>query len=155
MTESMISYDKSPVPKGRFVSSIDPDHAIGVDDRGQMTYASAAASGMVEIDVPVPHGPRSVQRMHTRDFPATVVRYVEESLRPNPYPVASPMKSATETFHHFVGAAKGLSLLDDGALKRMEEIAAEFAKEPKQAEYFQTVVKPWLGALTPHRRRQP
>jgi hypothetical protein len=154
MAETM-NYDRSPIPPekpGGIASERNPDRAITVDDRGQMNYASAAAEGMVEIDVPVPHGPRAQQRMHARDFPATVVRYVEESLRPNPYPVASPMKSATETFHHFVGAAKGLSLLDEGGLKRMEQLAKEFEAEPDREEFFAQVIRPYMLSMTPRRR---
>ena len=128
------------------------DHTIGVDDRGRMTYATAAAEGRVEIVIPVPHGPYPQQRMHARDFPATVVRFVGEALKPNPYPVASPMRSATETLRHFVGASRGLSLLDEGAQKRMEQVAKEFEAEPNQQEYFERVLKPYMLSMVPRQR---
>ena len=126
--------------------------AIIVDDRGQMVYPSAAATGHVEIVVPVPHGPYSEQRMHARDFPATVVRFVGEALKPNPYPVASPMKNASETLRHFVGASRGLNLLDEGAQKRWETMANEFEKEPDQQAYFDRVMKPYMLSMVPRRR---
>jgi hypothetical protein len=147
-----MNYDNSPAPKGRFVSSIDPDHAITTDARGNLGYASAGAEGMVEIYVPVPHGPRSEQRMHAKDFPETVIRYVEESLRPNPYPVSSPMKTPTETFRYFVGAAQGLSLLDEGALGNMKTLAQDFESESDRPGYFSEVIRPWLLSLTPGKR---
>lgn len=134
------------------MNKIDESRRMTVDERGNWQYPSAAVTGHVEIVVPVPHGPFPEQRMHARDFPATVVRYVGEALKPNPYPVASPMKSPTETFRHFVGAARGLSLMDEGALKRMEQVAREFEAEPEREAYFEQVIKPYMMSMTPKRR---
>ena len=155
MSDESINYDKSPLPPekpGGFARQRDSDHAINTDSQGSWTYPSAAAAGMVEIHVPVPHGPHSEQRMHARDFPEAVIRYTGESLRPNPYPKSMPMKTAPETLWHFIGAARGLHLLDEPALKRMEQLAGEFEAKPDRQEYFDRVIVPYLRSMTPKRR---
>ena len=120
-----------------------------------MHYASAAASGFVEVVLPAAHGPNSEVRMHVRDFGRHVATEIERSLRPNMYPVSSPRRSATETFRHYVGAAKGASLMDAGALKRMGDLAKEFEEVgPDRQEYFEQVLKPYLHGLTPERRQK-
>lgn len=155
MAEFM-SYANSPAPPqkpGGIAGERNPDHEITVDDAGRLNYASAAAEGRIEIDCPLPHGARAQQRMHAVDFPAVVVRYVGESLKPNMYSVTTPMKSAPATLRHFIGAARGLNLLDEPALGRMETLAKEFEADPDREGFFHDVIRPYMLSMKPGRRR--
>ena len=134
------------------LNKVDESQRMTVDEQGNWVYPSAVRTGHVEIVVPPAHGPNSEERMLIKDFGAHVAREVERSLGPNPYPKASPRKSATVTFRHYVGAAIGASLMDEAALKRMEALANDFEAEPEQREYFEMVLKPYLYGLTPRRR---
>jgi hypothetical protein len=134
------------------INKVDESQQMTVNSRGGWEYPSAAASGHVEIVLPAPHGPNSEQRMHIRDFPAIVLREVEQSFRPNMYEKSAPRKSPTETFRHYIGAAKGAQLMDDAGIRRLESLAKEFEEEPDREEYFAQVIKPYFLAMTPKRR---
>jgi hypothetical protein len=134
------------------MNEADKAKQLMVDEQGNWQYPSAAESGHVQITLPTAHGPNPEEQLLIKDFGAHVAQEVEISLAPNPYPKASPRKSATVTFWHYVGAAKGSQLMDEPALKRMEALANEFEKEPEKQEYFTQVVKPWLVSLKPKRR---
>jgi hypothetical protein len=128
------------------------DKQLAVDEQGNnWVYPSGAASGHVQITLPAAHG-NPEEQLLIKDFGGHVAREVERSLAPNLYPKASPRKSATVTFRHYLGAAQGAQLLDPAGLKRMADLASEFESVPGQKEYFEMVVKPWLVTLTPRRR---
>ena len=135
------------------MSKVDESQRMTVDERGNWGYPSAARTGHVEIVLPAAHEPNSEERMLVKDFGAHVAREVERSLAPNLYPVASPRRSATETFRHYVGAAMGASLMDKEGLKRMETLAQDFEREPKQEEFFKQVIRPYLHSLKPGKRQ--
>jgi hypothetical protein len=152
---NVMVYDKSPIPSekpGGIATERNPDRAISADEGGGIHYASADAEGMVEIVLPAAHGPNSEERLLVKDFGRHVAREVGLSLEPNPYPVSSPRRSATLTFRHYVGTAQGASLMDKGALGRMEALAREFEETDSPKEYFEQVLKPYLHSLSPKRR---
>jgi hypothetical protein len=136
------------------MNEADKAKQLTVDESGNnWQYPSASESGHVQITLPTAHGPNPEEQLLIKDFGAHVAQEVERSLAPNPYPKASPRKSATVTFWHYVGAAKGSQLMDEPALKRMEELARELEKVPEQKEYFEMVVRPYLHGLRPRRRQ--
>lgn len=136
-----------------YENSPNPDRAIGVDERGRMTYASAAAEGRVEIELPtLPGSPNPTERLHAADFGAHVVGRIESSLKKNPYLKSGPQQGPAATFRHYAAVAKGAHLLDEGGLKRMEALAKEFETEPDEGEFFNQVVRPYLHSLSPKRR---
>ena len=129
------------------------DKQLMVDESGDnWQYPSAASSGHIEVELPtLPGSLNPTERLHVRDFGAHVAKEVERSLT-NPYPVSSPRKSATATLRHYLGAAQGAGLMDEQALKRMENLATEFELEPEKQQFFEEVVKPYLLTLAPKRR---
>jgi hypothetical protein len=129
-------------------------HAIGVDDRGALQYRSAAASGHIEIVVPSLSGsPNATERLHARDFGQHIIGKIESAMNRQGYMTSGPTQGPAEVFKHYAAVAKGAGLMDSAAIGRMEQIAAEFAKEPEQEAYWKMVAKPYLGALTPKRRK--
>lgn len=135
-----------------FANQVDESQRITVDERGKFQYPSAAATGHVEIVLPAAHGPNGEERMLVKDFGRHVAREVSRSLAPNPYPVTSPRRTATDTFRHYVGAAKGASLLDEEGTKQMTKMAAEFEAARNPQEYFDQVIKPYMMSMSPRRR---
>lgn len=132
----------------------DSRQAIGVDDRGALQYRSAAASGHVEIELPaLPGSPNAVERLHARDFGQHVIGKIEASMNRQGYMTTGPQQASAEVFKHYTAVAKGAGLMNSGAIGCMEEIAAEFAKEPEQEAYWKMVAKPYLGGLSPKRRQ--
>lgn len=137
----------------QYPNSQDDSRQLGVSENGDnWVYPSAAGTGYVQITLPAAHGQNPEEQLLIKDFGTHVAREVEQSLAPNPYPKASPRRSATETFRHYVGAAEGASLMDEGTLKRMADIASEFEATPYRQEYFEQVLKPYLDGLIPKRR---
>src|SRR5208337_3240992 len=125
-------------------SQVDESRQLGVNESGNnWQYPSAAATGHVQITLPAAHG-NPEEQLLIKDFGSHVVREVERSLAPNLYPKASPRKSATVTFRHYVGAAQGAQLLDKPALARLEALATEFESVPERQEFFEMVVKPYM-----------
>ena len=132
----------------------DSKQAIGVDERGALQYRSAAATGHVPIMVPsLPGSPRETETLHARDFGQHVISRIEASMNRKGYMTTGPQQDAVGTLRHYLAVAKGSQLLDAGALKRGNTLADELEREGDREEYFRQVVKPWLGGLTPARRR--
>ena len=132
----------------------DSKQAIGVDERGALQYRSAAATGHVPIMVPsLPGSPRETETLHARDFGQHVISRIEASMNRQGYMTTGPQQDAVGTLRHYLAVAKGSQLLDAGALKRGNTLADELEREGDREEYFRQVVKPWLGSLTPARRR--
>jgi hypothetical protein len=152
----LMDYGKSPAPPekpGGVASERNPDRAIGVDDRGRMTYASAAAEGMVEIVLPTrPGSPNGEERMLAKDFGVRVAGEIESRMKQNPYLKSGPQQSAAATFQHYAAVARGSGLMDESALKRMETLAQDFEREPEQEEFFKQVILPYLHSLKPGKR---
>lgn len=157
MTETIFDYSSSPAPSakpGGPAIERSPDRAIGVDDHGHMTYASAAASGHAEIELPaLPGSPNAVERLHARDFGPHVIGQIERAISRQPYLESGPQQSPAGVLRHYVASAKGSGLMDSATIGRMETLAREFESEPEQAEYFSQVVRPYLLSLTPQRRQ--
>jgi hypothetical protein len=152
----MMNYDKSPVPTGtRGISrEVTPDRGISSDGHSGMSYESAAATGHLEIMVPSqPGSPRETETLHARDFGQHVIGKIESSMKRQGYMTTGPQQDAVGTLRHYLAVAKGSQLLDAGALKRGNTLADELEREGDREEYFRQVVKPWLGSLTPARRR--
>jgi len=134
------------------MNKIDESRRITEDGQGNFVYPYASARGYVQITIPAAHGPNPTEQLLVRDFGTHVAKEVEQSLAPNPYPVASPRKSATVTFAHYVGCAEGASLMDAAGLKHMEAIAKEFEAAPDRQEYFTKILQPYLASLSPKQR---
>ena len=156
----MINYNKSPIPPekpGGIAVNINPDRSIGVDDRGRMTYASAAAEGRVEIELPSLAGsPNPTERLHAADFGPIVLGKIESSMKQQPYLRSGATQGPVEVLKHFASAARGAKLLDDGSLDYMDRLAKEFggARGEDRQKYLNTMVKPYLLSLTPQRRQK-
>ena len=153
-----MSYDKSNMPPGNGAPQAEhnkrPDRGpIASDTREGWNYPSLSSAGLTEVVLPAAHGPNSEERMLVKNFGPFLAGEVEKSLGPNPFPKSFPRKSASQTLWHYIGAAKGASLMDSAAIGRMEMQAREFEKEPDQREYFEQVIKPYLHSLSPKRRR--
>ncbi len=130
-----------------------PNRAISINERGGMTYASASATGHVEIELPaLPGGPNQTERLHARDFGAFVAGKIESAMTRQPYLRSGPQQKPSEVFRHYLGCAKGAELMDSRSLKNMEKLAAEFAAESEQAEFYKQVISPWLYGLRPGKR---
>ena len=98
----MMSYDKSPIPPekpGGFASGRNLDMAITVDERLKLNYASAAAEGRVEIELPsLPGSPNSVERLHAVDFGAHVAGKIESSMTQQGYIKSGPQQTGPQVF---------------------------------------------------------
>ena len=154
MSENGMSYDASPEPTGKFSSrDRNPDRGITVDEGGRMNYASAAATGHIEIELPsLPGSPGATERLHVKDFGPHVAGKIEASMKQAGYLRSGPQQTAPQVFAHYVACARGASLMDPPSLKRMESLGREFSDEPEQRQYFEMVVKPYLLDLAPKRR---
>jgi hypothetical protein len=127
--------------------------AIGVDDRGKMNYASAAAEGFIEIMVPsLPGSPRETETMHMRNFGQHTISKIESALARQPYMTEGATQNPVQVMRHYTAVARGASLLDKATLGRMEKLTAEFENAPKREEFYRSTVKPFLGGLAPQRR---
>ena len=130
----------------------DADTTIEVND-GQLAYSSAAGEGRVEIEVPGLAGsPNAVERLHAVAFGEHVVSRIESAFGRNPYLKSGPQQRPDQVFKHYTAVARGAGLMDEGALKRMEQLGAEFAEEPEREEFFKQIIRPYLLSLTPKRR---
>jgi hypothetical protein len=154
----MMSYDKSPIPpekSGGNASERNPDRSIRVDDRGGWQYDSASAEGFVETELPsLPGSPNATERLHVRDFGPHVIAKIEAAMQRQPYLTkAGPTQSPSQVFAHYTAVARGAKLMDAAAISRMEVLAKEFSQESEQSEYLSQVLRPYLLALSPARRR--
>ena len=132
-----------------------PARGIGVDSNGKMNYSGAAESGHVEIMLPsLPGSPRETETLHARDFGQTVIGKIESRMKQQGYMTSGPQQDPPGIFAHYLAVARGSQLLDAEGLKRMATLAAEFQSEPDREEYYRQVIKPWLGSLTPTKRRK-
>ncbi len=116
-------------------------------------YKSASATGHVEIELPaLPNSPNPTERLLVKDFGVFVAGKIESAITRQPYLRSGPQQKPSEVFRHFLGCAKGASLMDSGAIGRMETLAKEFEKEPEQEEFFKQVIRPHLLSLAPGKR---
>ncbi len=129
--------------------------AIGVDDRGQLNYASAAESGHVEIELPaLPGAPNETERLLAKDFGQHVIGKIEASFNRQGYLTSGAQQTPPQVFRHYCAVARGAGLMDAGAIRRMEGLAKEFEEAGEdEREFFRRVVKDYLGALSPKRRQ--
>jgi hypothetical protein len=124
-----------------------------LDARGNWVYPSAAESGHVELELPaLPGSTNAVERLHVRDFGVHVAAKVESSMKQNPYLKSGPQQGPAQVLKHYLAVAKGASLMDEGALKRMETLAQDFEREPEQEEFFKQLIRPYLHGLKPGKR---
>lgn len=122
---------------------------LTVNEQGGWEYPSGSSSGYVEIELPsLPGSINPTERLHMRDFGGHVVGKIESSINCGYLRQQSP----AQVFRHYTAVARGASLMDEAALKRMETIADEFAGELEQGEYYKQVIRPWLHSLAPKRR---
>ncbi len=126
------------------------DTQLMVNEQGDWVYPSAASTGYVEIELPtLPGSPNPTERLHIRDFGGHVTAKLESAMNTGYLRQQSP----AQVFKHYVAVAKGASLMDEQALKRMETLASEFESEPEKQQYFEMVVRPYLVTLQPKRRQ--
>src|ERR1700761_3486614 len=96
----MIEYNRSPSPPekpGGTAVERNSDLSIGVDDRGRLAYASASASGHIEVELPsLPGSPNAVERLHARDFGPHVVSRIEASMSRQGYLRSGPQQSPAD-----------------------------------------------------------
>jgi len=122
---------------------------LTVNEQGGWEYPSSASSGFVEIELPTPPGSSNpTERLHLRDFGPHLVGKLESSINCGYLRKQSP----AQVFKHYAAVARGASLMDEAALKRMETLATEFEREPERDEYYKQVIRPWLHSLAPRRR---
>lgn len=156
----LIEYNKSPLPPekpGGFSRPRNADRAISTDEGGRTVYASASATGYVEVELPsLPGSPNAVERLHARDFGPHVVGRIEASMNRPGYLRSGPQQSPAEVLGHYVATARGSKLLDDSTLEYMGRLSKEFAgqKGESRQTYFETMVRPYLLSLTPKRRQK-
>jgi hypothetical protein len=130
----------------------DTPEQLGVGEQGDWQYPSAAQEGYTEIELPTPPGSiNPTERLHMRDFGSHLIEQLDTSMRAS-YLKAGPQQGPVATFRHYIGCAEGAQLMDEGALKRMKDLANDFAAEPEKQEYFNQVVRPYLLTLVPKRR---
>jgi hypothetical protein len=159
MTEEM-NYSKSHMPSGsgRPQSQSQycerPDQGpIMADGDGNWIYPSAAATGHVTIDCPLPPGsPRQTETVLVRDFGYFASTKIESALAPTICHYKGTQANPAELFNWYVGVAKGLELLSTGAMDRMESLARQFATSGNPEHYFNDHVRPFLASLKPRRR---
>jgi hypothetical protein len=156
--ELMLQYGNSPIPakkSGAPAGERNPDRAIRTDERGQMNYDSAASTGHVSVMAPsLPGSPRETETLHVRDLGQHIIGRIESSMNRQGYITSGAQQSPATVFSHYIGVVKGLALLDAATIRRMEGLAREFHEAGEdEREFFQMVVKPYLGALTPKRRQ--
>lgn len=122
---------------------------LGVDERGNWQYPTSATEGYVEIEIPsLPGSLNPTESLHMRDFGGHVASKIESSMNTGYLRKQSPH----QVFAHYAAVARGASLMDEPALKRMESLASKFEKEPQQKEFFEMVIRPYLNTLSPKRR---
>ena len=122
---------------------------LTVDQEGNWQYPTSAATGFVEIELPTPPGSLNpTERLHMREFGGHVVGKIESSINTGYLRKQSP----DQVFRHYAAVARGASLMDEAALKRMDDLATEFEKEPEKQQFFEMVVRPYLLTLAPRRR---
>ena len=132
-----------------------PDTGIGVDERGRMTYADAAETGHVEIELPTLIGsPTPTERMHAIDFGPHVIGKIKSSMYRQPYLRSAQPQSPTEVLRHYIGAGQGSGLLDARTVTHLTQVAGDYETSPDPDDYFQKVVRPALLALRPERRQR-
>lgn len=127
------------------------DKQLGVNEKGDCwVYANGSAAGYVEVELPtLPGSPNPTERLHLRDFGGVVVEKIESAMQCTYLTKQSP----AQVFRHYATVAKGASLMDEGALKRMETLAQDFEREPEQEEFFKQVIRPYLHGLKPGKRQ--
>lgn len=123
---------------------------LGVSESGDCwVYPSGSATGFVEIEVPaLPGSLNPTERLHMRDFGGHVAAKLESAMNTGYLRKQSP----AQVFKHYAAVARGASLMDEAALKRMNDLASEFEKEPEKQHFFEMVVRPYLLTLAPKRR---
>jgi len=157
--DELIEYGNSPIPPekpGGFSRPRNPDRSIGVDDGGQTTYASASATGYVEVELPsLPGSPNAVERLHARDFGPHVVGRIEASMNRPGYLRSGPQQNPAVVLAHYVATARGSKLLDERTLDYMGRLSKEFTgqKGESRQTYYTTMIRPYLLSLTPKRRQ--
>ena len=123
---------------------------LTVNEQGNWEYPTSASTGFVEIELPTPPGSLNpTERLHMRDFGGLVVGKIESSMNTGYLRQQSP----AQVFKHYAAVARGAQLMDEQALKRMDDLASEFEKEPERDEYYRQVIRPWLHSLAPKKRR--
>src|SRR5271165_311321 len=125
---------------------------LRVDQAGNWQYPTSARTGFVEVELPTPPGSlNATERLHMKVFGGHVVTQVETAFQCG-YLRSGPQQGPVATLKHYAACARGASLMDEGALKRMDDLASEFEKEPEKQQFFEMVVRPWLHSLAPKRR---
>ena len=124
---------------------------LTVNEQGGWEYPSGSSSGYVEVELPsLPGAINPTERLHMRDFGPHVVGKIESSMQ-CAY-LRSAQQGPAQVFKHYAAVARGASLMDEQALKRMDDLATECESVPERDEYYKQVVRPWLHSLTPKRR---
>jgi hypothetical protein len=154
----MMNFDKSPLPpKTPCGESAErtTDREITVDGQGHMQFATAAASGNVEIELPsLPGSPNRTERLHARDLGMHVIGKMESSMKRPDYLKFGATQSPVEVLEHYVAVAKGSNLMSPESISDMGRLAKEFRAEPEKdrGAYYKTMILPFLNGLTPKRR---
>jgi hypothetical protein len=129
------------------------DRAITLDANGKMGYSGAADSGFVPVTIPsLPGSPRETETLLMRDLGQHIITKIESRMAAQGYMTSGAVQDPPAIFKHYLAVARGAQLLDAGALSRWEKLAKQYSEEGDQREFFQMVLKPWLGSLTPKRR---
>ena len=130
--------------------------AIEVDGEGKLNYRGASETGFIEAEIPsLPGSPRETETLHARDLALHIVNKVESSMSAQPYLTTGPVQSPSQTFAHYAGVLQGAGLVDSRTSKQLARLVNDFSGTPKaeQRKYFDETIKPFLGSLTPARRK--
>jgi hypothetical protein len=143
------------------LSVVDSDSSVnqskGSNVMNEGTYPSMEGAGLVEIEVPSLPGSRTpTETLHLVDLGRHMSERIEASLKPNPFPRSWPQQSPAKVMGHYIGTARGMKLLNTGAIAQLERLSAEFHAQAEKTRdaYFQKTIKPFLDGLKPERRNQ-
>ena len=107
----------------------------------------------MEVELPsLPGDINPTERLHARDFGTHVSAKIENAMK-GTYLRSGPQQGPVATLKHYAACARGAQLMDEQALRRMDDLATEFEKEFEKQEYYRQVIHPYLHSLAPKKRR--
>ena len=145
-------YDKSNMPVAGRPGMPVPDRAkdqsgtgpVSGETADDLNFPSLAVQGMTLVRLPLRNCATTVRKCEQyqlRELPRIIAERVDRALGTPEAPLE---------FSHFCGALKGAGVLGERTQRRMDELAADFAKIPpgeRQEEFYERQIAPWLETL--------
>ena len=117
---------------------------------GEWVYPSGEASGHIQVELPSLEGNATpTETFLLRDFGPHVAAKLESAMNASYLRRQNP----GQVLRHYAACARGASLMDEAALRRMDDLANDFEKEPETRQFFAQVVRPYLLTLAPTKKR--